>query len=431
MPIYEISFLLILLFFLFAMGMPIAFVLTAIGVVGILFQSGVPGLYQFAWQFWEKGGNFLFTCIPLFIYMAVILEKGNVGNYIYDVAAKWLRRLPGGLGISTIAAAAIFSALSGTSVATAATIGLVAYPEMTTRGYPKKIVLGALSAGGGLGMLIPPSVPLIIYGAITGESIGKLFIAGIIPGIILALLYCLLIVIRALRGDINVVEPPSSWRERFESVQRAFWGLIIIPVIIGGMYKGWFTPTEAGAIGVALALIASGLIYRTLKMKDMIPTLMKALTPSVMIYAILLGASLFNYMITLYGIPAVVTDWVINLGLPPLATIFMLNFLFLILGCFVDAVTLMLITLPLAYPVVTALGYSGIWFGIVLMVNFNMAVETPPVGLNLYVLKGISKDITLSDIIRGVTPFYICEIVGLILMILFPVLSLWLVRYMG
>jgi len=431
MPVYEISFLLILLFFLFAMGMPIAFVLTAVGVVGILFQSGVPGLYQFAWQFWEKGGNFLYTCIPLFIYMAIILEKGNVGNYIYDVAAKWLRRLPGGLGISTIAAAAIFSALSGTSVATAATIGLVAYPEMTARGYPKKITMGALSAGGGLGMLIPPSVPLIIYGAITGESIGKLFMAGIIPGVLLALLYCLLIITRALRGDIKVVEPRSSWRERFESVKRAFWGLAIIPVIIGGMYVGWFTPTEAAAVGVALALIVSGLIYRTLKIRDMIPTLMEALTPSVMIYAILLGASLFNYMITLYGIPAVVTDWVINLGLHPLATIFMLNFLFLILGCFVDAVTLMLITLPLAYPVVTSLGFSGIWFGIVLMVNFNMAVETPPVGLNLYVLKGISKDITLSDIIRGVTPFYLCEIVGLILTILFPVLSLWLVRYMG
>lgn len=431
MPVYEISFLLILLFFLFAMGMPIAFVLTAIGVVGILFQSGVPGLYQFAWQFWEKGGNFLYTCIPLFIYMAIILEKGNVGNYIYDVAAKWLRRLPGGLGISTIAAAAIFSALSGTSVATAATIGLVAYPEMTARGYPKKITMGALSAGGGLGMLIPPSVPLIIYGAITGESIGKLFMAGIIPGVLLALLYCLLIITRALRGDIKVVEPRSSWRERFESVKRAFWGLAIIPVIIGGMYVGWFTPTEAAAVGVALALIVSGLIYRTLKIRDMIPTLMEALTPSVMIYAILLGASLFNYMITLYGIPAMVTDWVINLGLHPLATIFMLNFLFLILGCFVDAVTLMLITLPLAYPVVTSLGFSGIWFGIVLMVNFNMAVETPPVGLNLYVLKGISKDITLSDIIRGVTPFYLCEIVGLILTILFPVLSLWLVRYMG
>ncbi len=431
MPVYEISFLLILLFFLFAMGMPIAFVLTAVGVVGILFQSGVPGLYQFAWQFWEKGGNFLYTCIPLFIYMAIILEKGTVGNYIYDVAAKWLRRLPGGLGISTIAAAAIFSALSGTSVATAATIGLVAYPEMTARGYPKKITMGALSAGGGLGMLIPPSVPLIIYGAITGESIGKLFMAGIIPGVLLALLYCLLVIIRALRGDIKVVEPRSSWHEKFESVKRAFWGLAIIPVIIGGMYVGWFTPTEAAAVGVALALIVSGLIYRTLKIRDMIPTLMEALTPSVMIYAILLGASLFNYMITLYGIPAVVTDWVINLGLHPLATIFMLNFLFLILGCFVDAVTLMLITLPLAYPVVTSLGFSGIWFGIVLMVNFNMAVETPPVGLNLYVLKGISKDITLSDIIKGVTPFYFCEIAGLVLTILFPALSLWLIGFMG
>ncbi|OPX41764.1 MAG: hypothetical protein B1H13_00365 [Desulfobacteraceae bacterium 4484_190.3] len=431
MPVYEISFLLILLFFLFAMGMPIAFVLTAVGVVGILFQSGVPGLYQFAWQFWEKGGNFLYTCIPLFIYMAIILEKGKVGNYIYDVAAKWLRRLPGGLGISTIAAAAIFSALSGTSVATAATIGLVAYPEMTARGYPKKITMGALSAGGGLGMLIPPSVPLIIYGAITGESIGKLFMAGIIPGVLLALLYCLLVIIRALRGDIKVVEPRSTWHEKFESVKRAFWGLAIIPVIIGGMYVGWFTPTEAAAVGVALALIVSGLIYRTLKIRDMIPTLMEALTPSVMIYAILLGASLFNYMITLYGIPAVVTDWVINLGLHPLATIFMLNFLFLILGCFVDAVTLMLITLPLAYPVVTSLGFSGIWFGIVLMVNFNMAVETPPVGLNLYVLKGISKDITLSDIIKGVTPFYFCEIAGLVLTILFPALSLWLIGFMG
>ena len=173
--------------------------LTSVGVVGILFQSGIPGLYQFAWQFWEKGGNSLYTCIPLFIYMALILEKGKVGKYIYDVAAKWLRRLPGGLGISTIAAAAVFSAVSGTSVATAATIGLVAYPEMTSRGYPKKITVGALSAGGGLGMLIPPSVPLIIYGVITGESIGKLVMAGIIPGLLLAFLYCLLIIIRAVR----------------------------------------------------------------------------------------------------------------------------------------------------------------------------------------------------------------------------------------
>ena len=431
MPVFEISLLLFLLLFLFILGMPIAFVLTTVGLVGILFISGIPGLYQFGWQFWEKGGNFLYICIPLFIFMAVILGKGKVGSYIFDVAAKWLRRLPGGLGISTIGASAIFSALSGTSVATAATMGIIAYPEMSARGYPKRITMGALSAGGGLGMLIPPSVPLIIYGAITGESIGKLFIAGIIPGIILALLYSLLIAIRAWRGDINVVEPPSTWGEKFGTVKKASWGLAIIPIVIGGMYIGFFTPTEAGAVGVALALIVSVLIYRTLKPKDILPTLMSALGPSIMIYTILLGASLFNYTMSLYGIPAMVTDWVIGLNLTPLKTIFMLNLIFLLLGCFVDAITLMLITLPLAYPVVTALGFDGIWFGIVLMVNFNMAVETPPVGLNLYVLKGISKDILLLDIIMGVIPFYICEIAGLIIIILFPVLSLWLVKFMG
>ena len=431
MPLTEMFILLFLMILLFLIGMPIAFVLTSVGIAGILFLSGIPGLYQFAWQFWEKGGNFLYICIPLFIYIATVLGKGKVGYYIYDVAAKWLRRLPGGLGISTVGASAIFSALSGTSIATAATIGLIAYPEMSSRGYPKRITMGALSAGGGLGMLIPPSVPLIIYGAITGESIGKLFIAGIIPGIILASLYALLVVVRALRGDINVVEAPSTWGEKFGSIKRAFWGLALIPIVIGGMYLGYFTPTEAGAVGMVLAILVVMAIYRTMTLKGLFSTLMDSMRTSVMIYAILLGAALFSYTMTLYGIPAMVTDWVIHLKVSPLSIIFMLNLFFLLLGCFVDAISLMLITLPLAYPVVTALGFDGIWFGIVLMVNFNMAVETPPVGLNLYVLKGIAKDIPLSDIIMGVLPFYICEIAGLVIMILFPVLSLWLVRFMG
>ena len=280
MPFTEVSILLFLMIFLFVIGMPIAFVLTSVGIAGILFLSGVPGLYQFAWQFWEKGGNFLYICIPLFIHIAIVLGKGKVGYYIYDVDAKWLRRLPGGLGISTIGASAIFSALSGTSIATAATIGLIAYPEMSSRGYPKRIIMGALSAGGGLGMLIPPSVPLIIYGAITGESIGKLFIAGIIPGIILAFLYCLLIAIRALRGDINVVEPPSSWSEKFGTIKKAFWGLALIPIVIGGMYVGDFTPTEAGAVGMVLTILVVMVIYRTMTLKGLFSTLMDAMRTS-------------------------------------------------------------------------------------------------------------------------------------------------------
>jgi len=417
--------------FLFVAGLPIAFVLTAVGLVGILFQRGMPGLYQFALQFWEGGSNFIYICIPLFIFMAVAMEKGKVGKLIFDVAAKWLRRLPGGLGISTIGASAVFAALSGTSVATAATVGLVAYPEMKARGYPKRITLGALSAGGGLGMLIPPSVPLIIYGALTGESIGKLFIAGIIPGIILALLYCLLIAIRAWRGDINVVEPPSTWREKFCSIKKAFWGLALIPIVIGGLYMGFFTPTEAGAVGMVLSLLIVVLIYRSLKITEIPAMLGDTLRVSVMIFFLLLGAGLFSYVIALYGIPALVTDWVLHLNVPPIWIILMFNLFFLVLGCFVDGASLMVISLPLAYPVVTALGFNGVWFGIVLMVNINMAVETPPVGLNLYVLKGIARDISLADVTMGVIPFYMCEIMGLIIVILFPWLSLCLLGTMG
>lgn len=427
----EISILMIVMLILFASGVPIAFVLTSVGIIGILFQRGVPGLYQFALHFWEGGSNFIYICIPLFIFMAIAMERGKAGKLIFDVAAKWLQRLPGGLGISTIGASALFAALSGTSVATAATVGLVAYPEMTARGYPKKITLGALSAGGGLGMLIPPSVPLIVYGALTGESIGALFIAGVIPGLLLALLYCLLIAIRAWRGDIKVVEKSSTWREKFVSIKKAFWGLMLIPIVIGGMYLGFFTPTEAGAAGMVLSLIVVTLIYRTLEIREIPKILGDTLRVSIMIFFLLLGAGLFNYVMALYQIPVIVTDWVLNLNLSPLGIILMLNLFFLILGCFVDAVSMMVISLPLAYPVITALGFDGVWFGIVLMVNINMAVETPPVGLNLYVLKGIAKDITLADVIMGVIPFYFCEITGLFIVILFPWLSLWLPGLMG
>ncbi|MBL0713854.1 MAG: TRAP transporter large permease [Desulfosarcina sp.] len=428
---FEISILLFIMLLFFITGVPIAFVLTAVGITGILFQRGVPGLYQFALHFWEGGSNFIYICIPLFIFMAITMERGKTGKLIFDVAAKWLQRLPGGLGISTIGASALFAALSGTSVATAATVGLVAYPEMSARGYPKKITLGALSAGGGLGMLIPPSVPLIVYGALTGESIGQLFIAGIIPGLLMAFLYCLLIAIRAWRGDIQEKEESSTWREKFSSVKAAFWGLLLIPIVIGGLYLGFFTPTEAGAVGMVLSLVVVVVIYRTLKIREIPAILRDTLRVTIMIFFLLLGASLFNYVMSLYQIPAIVTDWVLHLDMSPLGIIIMLNLIFLILGCFVDAVSLMVIALPLAYPVITTLGYSGVWFGIVLMVNINMAVETPPVGLNLYVLKGIAKDITLSDVIMGVIPFYICEVTGLIIVILFPFLSLWLPSLMG
>ncbi|MCL0065843.1 TRAP transporter large permease [Dehalococcoidia bacterium] len=418
-----------LLFLLMGIGMPVWMVLSSVAFVGLFMHTGGNieiAVDHFPWLLWTGSAEFLFTPIALFVFMAVILEQGKVGHYIYDIAGKWFSRLPGGLGISTIAASATFAALSGSSVGTAATVGYVAYPEMSRRGYSKKLIAGIISAGGGLGMLIPPSVPLIIYGSITGESIGRLFMAGVIPGLILASFYALRVASYAWQGEIKVVERPAGWRERFRSLQKGFWGLAIIPIVLGGLYTGFFTPGEAGAVGVVMAIVVTVGIYRTITVKMFPSVIREGVNLAVMIYALILSSSFMAFTLTLYRVPYYFSQWIVGIDVPPILIIVGLNLLFIILGCFFSATALMVVTVPIVYPAIIALGFDGTWFAILLMINFNLAVATPPVGLNLYVLKGIAPDMSIEDIIKGVVPFYICEIAGLLLVLFIPALALWL-----
>lgn len=425
--------------FMFLIGMPVFLVLAGTGILGIFLYFGeTSNFYQFPYIFYQKSNTFVYVSIALFMYMAIALNYGGSGKRIYDVAAKWLGHLPGGLSIATIVACAIFGALSGTAIATTATIGTIAYPQMSKRGYSKNVILGCIATGGALGMLIPPSVPLIIYGALTEESIGALFIGGIIPGVILAILYSLLLFFQAKRaiGKGNVSkegtpvvwkEPSATWRQRWGSLGSGFWALAIIALMIGGLYIGWFTPSEAGAVGVVLALILGMLVYRELKPKQLMPTLLEGVKSATFIYVLILAASVLNYALAIWKVPLIAADFVGNSGFSPWLIILLINIIFLILGCFMDAISMMLITVPILYPIIIACGFNGIWFGVMIIVNACLAVNTPPVGLDLYVVMGLAKgEATFADVVRGVIPFYTITALGLVLVCVFPQLATWL-----
>lgn len=420
-----------LLLVLLALGMPIAFALAMTAAAGLFFlQGGAQALYQVPWQGYNMGREFVLVAIPLFIYMAQILSNGGVGRDLFDIASKWLRHLPGGLGIATIGATAIFSAISGAAVAAAATMGLVAIPEMLKRGYPKRLTLGLVAVSAGLDILIPPSIPLILYGALADESVGQLYIGGIGPGLMWAGMYAAYVASLALRGKIAVIEQRAPWKERFEATIKGFWGLFIPVLVIGGIYTGLFTPTEAAAVGVMVSLFVTMAIYRSQKLRDLLPTVLEALRGSVMLYAVIIAAYVFGYLLSLRHVPQDITAFVVSLQVPPIVVIYIINILLIIMGTFLDVASIILITVPILYPVVKALGFDGIWFGVLFVANMNLAVVTPPVGLCLYVVQGITKE-PLDEVVRGVAPFYVLQVLGLILMIHFPQIILWLPSLMG
>lgn len=421
----------LLLVVLLALNVPIAFALLGASAVGLfVFQGGLGGLYQMPLQSYSIGREFVLVAIPLFILMAQVLSAGGVGRDLFDIASKWLRHFPGGLGIATIGATAIFSAISGAAVAAAATMSLVAIPEMLKRGYPKRLTLGLVAVAAGLDILIPPSIPLILYGALADESVGKLYIGGLGPGILWAAMYAGYLVYLTARGKIQVVERPATWRERFESTRSGFWGLFIPVLVIGGIYTGIFTPTEAAAVGVVIAYLVVMLVYRTQSLTDLVNVTMDALKGSIMLYAVIIGATVFGYLLNILHVPQDVTAWVSSLDVPPIVVIYIINLLLIVMGMFLDVASIILITVPILYPVVTSLGFDGVWFGVLFVANMNLAVVTPPVGLCLYVVQGVTKE-PLDEVVRGVVPFYSLQVLGLILMIHFPQIILFLPNLMG
>jgi len=424
----EIIIIFAILLVILATGLPV-FISLASLAVGILLLTG-QSLSTLPSTMYAAMDNFVLLAVPLFMLMAHIMTKGGVGDDLFDFVHVWLKHLPGGIAMTAVVTCSIFAAICGSSAATAVTIGIAAIPAMLRYKYEKPFVLGLVAAGGTLGILIPPSGPMIIYGAITDTSVGKLFIAGIVPGVLISLFflfYCWFYASRTpgLEGDI-----PSSWLERWKAFKRAALSLIMPPVIIGGIYLGIFTPTEAAGIGALMAFVICFLVYRRLGIKD-IPAIMKdTVKTTAMIFMIIGAAVFFGQVLTINQIPQKIVNFAVQMELGKWTFLILVNVLLLFLGCFLEVVSIILIVVPIFFPVIEKLGIDPVWFGIIFTINMELALITPPVGMNLYVIMGIS-DGSLKEIVKGVWPFILMLVAGLILVMLVPDLSLWLTRFVG
>ena len=377
--------------FLLVIGMPVAFTLSIAGILGII-QSTLSQVPVIAYKTLD---SYVLTSVPLYILMSQIMLTGKVGSGLFELGSKWMGHLPGGLGIATIFACAIFAAISGSSVATAVTIGAMAIP----------------------------SIPMILYGTITDESVGKLFMSGVVPGALLTLAFVAYIVIASWNKPR---EEKASTEEKMKALRDNIWGLLLPVIIIGGIYTGVFTPTEAAAVGTIYALVITFFVYKSLSVSDMPGILRSTIKTSCMIFAIMVGAMLFGYILTVLQVPqalmSLVTEghmnrWVILIGI---------NIVLLILGCVLETVSIILITLPMLYPIIKALGFDPIWFNVVLLINMELALITPPVGMNLFVIKGISEDSSIQDIIAGSAPFAFIMVLEIALLCFFPGIATWL-----
>ena len=427
MSIGLISILLIIVLIIFlGLGIPISFALGFLGILGLVFFVNFSTIFQIAEIAADSGTSIFMLTLPLFILMAEVVSFSGIGDDLYTAAHNWLSWLPGGLAISSVATCAGFSAICGSSPATAATVGLVSIPEMLKRGYNRRLAVGSVAAGGTLGILIPPSIAMIIYGIFTETSIGKLFIAGIIPGIILSLIFSVAIGITAkMRPELAPRIQGVSWSERFSSL-RPVWPFVVLAIsVIGTIYAGIATPTESAAIGATFAIIIAS-IYGKLKIKTFHGALRKAVTVSAMALFMVIGGNILGYFLTSMAIPQFVTEAIASLNVSRWYIMIMINLILLFMGCLLDPMAIMVITLPIMFPIITNLGFDPVWFGVITTINVEMGMITPPVGINLFVLKASIPSISMSDIVRGALPFVFLLMICMALIMIFPSLATWL-----
>ncbi len=424
-----IGFIIVLALLMSGLHVASVMILTAVG--GILFSFGPSMLGDLGNLMWAELNSFILTAIPLYVLMGEILVHSKVAERMYRSLSDWLNWLPGGLLHTNVVASTGFAAISGSSVATAATIGTVAFPTFRAQGYNERWVAGSIASGATLGILIPPSINLIIYGAITETSIGALFMAGFVPGFLLALLFMLTIVIAALvwpsiTGSNKGLEKEGRLGRLFDLLAPLF----IFILIIGGIYLGWATPTEAAAVGVVASLFLA-VIYRELSFTMLNTVLLGTVKVTAMLLLILTGAFFLNFSMGLLGIPGQISAFVSTLNVSPLTLIFFIVLFYLLLGCFLDALAMMITTIPILYPVILGIGYDPIWFGVFVVIMCELALLTPPVGMNLYVVQGVRKSGQLSDVMRGVMPFFIAILALVALISIFPSVVLWLPGIVG
>jgi C4-dicarboxylate transporter DctM subunit len=415
--------ILVALFALLLIGVPVAFALGSIGLAMLLLGGFSPLMAPQSVLSTLDG--FVLLSVPLFLLMSSILLKGGVGRDLFGAVQAWVGHLPGGLAIATIISCGIFAAISGSSVATAATIGTVAIPEMIKRGYDKRFVYGLLAAGGTLGILIPPSIPLIIYGFVTEESIEALFLAGIGPGLALMTAFIIFSVIYAkFHGGQDMV-PVASRAERIAATKRAAPAVGLAALIIGGIYSGAFTPTEAAAIGFSASLFIVAVILRTLTWQGLWEAMQDSMVTTVAILLIVAGAKVFGKAITLYRIPQDMSLWITQAVDGPVGLIVLVSVVLLAFGLVLEALSMILIMTPVLLPAAMAVGIDPIWFGIYMVIMVECALITPPVGLNLYVIQSVAKA-SLADVSRGAAPFLAIMIALVMAMFIWPDIALYL-----
>ena len=412
---------------LLAMHAPVAVALGLIGIVGTALFVSPEAIRQIANIAFTQSSNFILTVVPLFILMGESLAATRIGSDLFQTAQMWLRRLPGALAVGTVFACAVFAAVCGSSPVTAATIGAMAVPEMIKRGYDKTLALGTTAAGGTLGILIPPSIPMIIYGVITDTSIGDLFIAGILPGIMMACLFSGTVIIKVLlRPELA---PPlkerTPWPVKWRALGSVAPVVLLSVLVIGSIYGGIATPTEAGAVGAAGAIAFAGLM-RYLSRPVLLRILENTVKTTAMFLLLLVGGLFSSFVLTRLGVPQAMSNFLTSLDVAPWIIIVMINILLLILGMFLDPTSVLVIIVPIFFKAVVALGYDPVWFGVMVTVQIEIAAITPPVGFNLFVLNSVVPNTELADVVRGSLIFVIPLLVGIVMLMAFPPIALYL-----
>ena len=407
--------------------MPVGFAMALVGVVGFSYVvSWNAGLRMLAKDFYSIFGSYSLTVVPLFILMGQVTFHAGISRRLFDTAYRFIGHLPGGLAIATVASCAGFAAICGSTNAAAATMATVALPEMKRYKYDMVLGTGTVAAGGSLGILIPPSVIFIVYGILTEQSIGKLFVAGVLPGILLSLLFVAAIFIWVtINPAIAPRGPKATLREKIVSLKGVIETLVLFALVMGGLFLGFFTPTEAGAIGAGGAIIL-GMVTGRLVWKGLIQALVESTRISCMVMVIVAGATMFGHFLAITRIPYALATWVSELPLPHWAIMAFIMFLYLVGGCFIDALALILLTIPIFFPVVMDMGYDPIWFGVIIVLVTQMGVITPPVGVNVYVVSGVVRDVPLETIFKGALPFLFALIFLALLLIPFPQIALFL-----
>jgi C4-dicarboxylate transporter DctM subunit len=409
-------------------GVPIFAGLGVASIVLMLIAEGSIG--SIADTVFGKLDTGLLTAIPMFAFMAHVMIRSKVVDDLFEAANALVRHLPGGLGVATVLSCTVFAAISGSSVATALTIGSSAIPQMQRYGYRPSDSYGVVAAGGTLGILIPPSGPLILYALVTETSIGALFLAGVIPGLMIAAIFSVFCVVQgATRKDVEKLDW-VGWRACAAALRKSIWALALPPIVLGGIYFGIFTASEAAAIGCVFALMIAVGIYRNFGFRDLYETAFETVRTTAMLFMILAAAAMFGYVVTIMRLPYELVEAVVTMGASPMTFIIAVMLVIFVLGMFLETIAIILITTPIIFPVMLELGINPIWYGILLMINLELALITPPVGMNLFVIKGITKA-PLDQIIRGILPYVLLMLLGLLIVLIFPQLATWLPNIAG